>query len=455
MVKDPPPSTKDKDNTLFEKLNAELEPRRQKWIEEFRPTFGPPPPGLPPLREVNHSIPLINPDARYSSRTPKCSAALFPLLREKTHRYLKAGWWKLAHGRNALPLLAIPKAGPELKLRTVVDARERNANTIIDSTPLPNQDLIREAVASHKYVSVIDMSDAYEQMRVVPEDVGKTLFSEPLGTFVSNTLQQGDCNGPSSWQRLMTHVFREQIGVTVWVYIDDIYVFTNTIQEHEVALAYVLKCLKDNKLYISPKKFRPYALRFNCLGHYRDEYGLQASSDKLALIRNWPTPASYHDVQRFLGLVEYISRFLPNVSAYTTPLSGMCSNGLPFVWRNIHDKCFEMVKTIASKNLSLKPIDRTSPNPVWVVCDACPSGCGAYYGQGEDWRTMAPAGFMSKKFTDAQRSYFMYEHEMLGVIEALRKWDDTLLGLRSIWIVTDHEALKTFMLKAHAGPRQI
>src|SRR5271169_5503457 len=68
---------------------------------------------------------------------------------------------------------------------------------------------------------------------------------------------------------------------------------------------------------------------------------------------------------------------------------------------------------------------------------------------------MAPAGFMSKKFTDAQRSYFTYEHETLGVIEALKKWDDTLLGLKEIRIVTDHEALRTFMLKAHAGPRQI
>jgi hypothetical protein len=247
---------------------------------------------------------------------------LFPLLREKTERYVQAGWWKPAHGKNAIPLLAIPKVSAELKLRTVVDARERNANTVIDSTPLPNQDLIREAVASHKYVSIIDMSDAFEQLRVVPEDVPKTLFSSPLGTFVSNTLQQGDCNGPSSWQRLMTFVFRERIGVEVWVYLDDIYVFTDTIERHEDALEYVLKCLMDELLYISPKKLRPYAIRFNCLGHYRDENGLHASADKLELIRKWPTPSSYHDVQRFLGLVEYISRFLPNVSAYTTLLSG-------------------------------------------------------------------------------------------------------------------------------------
>ena len=180
--------------------------------------------------------------------------------------------------RNAIPLLSIPKAGAELRLCTVVDAQERNANTIIDSTPLPNQDLIREAVASHKYVSVINMSDAYEQMRIEPEDVPRMLFSSPFGTFVSNNLQQGDCNGPSSWQRLMTYMFREWIVVQVWVYIDDIYVFTNTIPDHENALEYVLKCLIDDKLYISPKKLRLYTICFNCLGHYRDEYGLQAST---------------------------------------------------------------------------------------------------------------------------------------------------------------------------------
>jgi hypothetical protein len=108
-----------------------------------------------------------------------------------------------------------------------------------------------------------------------------------------------------------------------------------------------------------------------------------------------------------------------------------------------------------SKKLALCPIDQTSSDPVWVVCDACPSGCGAYYGQGEDWKTMKPAGFMSKKFTDMQRSYFTYEHKTLGAIEALKKWDNKLLGLTEIRIITDHEALKIFMLKAHSGLHQI
>jgi len=89
-----------------------------------------------------------------------------------------------------------------------------------------------------------------------------------------------DCNGPSSWQRFMTYVFRERIGVEVWVYLDDIYIFSKTLEQHENALGYVYDCLYKEQLYISPNKFKPYAIRFNCLGHYRDERGLTASTDE-------------------------------------------------------------------------------------------------------------------------------------------------------------------------------
>ena len=102
----------------------------------------------------------------------------------------------------------------------------------------------------------------------------------------------------------MTYAFCEHVGVEVWVYLDDIYIFTDTIPEHENALQYVFDCLKRECLYIGPHKFKPYTIRFKCLGHYRDEYGLQASADKLDIIRNWPMPASYHEVQRFLHSVE-------------------------------------------------------------------------------------------------------------------------------------------------------
>jgi hypothetical protein len=75
--------------------------------------------------------------------------------------------------------------------------------------------------------------------------------------YVSNVLQQGDRNGPLSWQRLMTFVFRERIGIEVWVYLDDIYIFSNNIDKHEEVLEYIFDCLYRECLYISANKFKP------------------------------------------------------------------------------------------------------------------------------------------------------------------------------------------------------
>jgi hypothetical protein len=89
-------------------------------------------------------------------------------------------------------------------LRTVVDARERNANTVKDLTPFPDQDTIKNSCAQAKFRTKLDMSDAYEQIRVAPEDVWKTAFATVVGTLLSNVMQMGDCNGPSTFQRLMS-----------------------------------------------------------------------------------------------------------------------------------------------------------------------------------------------------------------------------------------------------------
>ena len=93
-------------------------------------------------------------------------------------------------------------------LRTVVDLRLRNDNTVKDVTPFPDQDNIRDDVARAKYRTKLDMSDAYEQIRVAAEDVHKTAFATIAGTYVSNTMQIGDCNAPSTFQRLMTVIFQ-------------------------------------------------------------------------------------------------------------------------------------------------------------------------------------------------------------------------------------------------------
>ena len=423
---------------------------RQRILSENAILFGPRPPGLPPSWVVDHTIPLLDEQKRYHYYLSKCPDALRPQLLEKINTYLTNGWWETCTTDQAAPLLCIPKKNGDL--RAVCNLRQRNENTVKDVTPFPDQDQIRNDCARAAEVSKIDMTNAYEQVLIRDGDVWKTAFSTIYGTYVSHVMQQGDCNAPSTFQRLMTAIFREYIGIFVHVYLDDLFVFSDSISDHEVHLTIVFGKLRDNLFFLSIPKCLLFAVRVDCLGHLIDERGLHADADKMTRVRHWPVPVNYHDVQRFLGLVQYLAHFMPNLAAFTGPLSSITRNGRTFEWRPLHQKCFDEIKALACKTPILRPIDPRNSEPVWVITDASTSGVGAVYGQGPEWDHCWPAGFMSKKFTPAQHSYFTFEAEALGVLEALLKWEDKLLG-RHFKIVTDHRALVFINDKRKLAPR--
>ena len=449
------PKTKEKGTDKAPRPKKEekddLDNLREGWHDKYKDILQGVPEEIPPLRMVNHEINLIDPDKRYTHYLPRCPVTVRKEFQEKLNRYVNAEWWVPATGTQAPPLMCIPKK--DGRLRTVIDARQRNDNMVKDLTPLPDQEIIREDVARARFRSKIDLADAYEQVRVEPKDVPKTLFATIMGTYHSNVVQQGDCNALATFQRLMTAIFRDLIGKFLHVYLDDIFIFSNSVEEHETHLGIVFERLRKHHLYLKWKKCQLYAKEMECLGHIINNEGIHTDADKLDHIRKWRVPRNYNEVQRFIGLVNYVSNFLPNVTTYTGPLMSITKNGAPFFWRPIHDKCFEMIKTICCKTPVMKPINYESGEPIWVICDASKTGVGAMYGQGKDWTTCRPAGFMSRKFTGAQQQYAVHEMETLAILEALAKWEDKLIGKR-IHVITDHKALEFFKTQARLSNRQ-
>lgn len=424
---------------------------RAKWLEAYQDILGGVPERLPPMREINHRIELIDEAKQYHYHLPRCPDALKPALMEKVERYVRAGWWVHKTVPQAAPILCLVKR--DNGLRTVFDCRKQNDNTVKDVSPFPDQDLIRLDVARAPLRSKIDLSDAYEQIRIVPEDMWKTAFATVYGTMLSNVLQQGDCNGPATFQRLMTHIFRSHLGIFVHVYLDDIFVFSYTIEEHERHLKIVFDLLRAHELFLKASKCDLFSEKMDCLGHLIDDRGLHADADKMARVREWHVPRNYNEVQKFLRLVQYLAHFMPDVSSYTGPLAAITRNGRAFEWRPLHQRCFDSIKYMACKAPILRPIDPQIGENIFVICDASSSGTGAMYGQGVDWQKCRPASFMSCKFTSAQHAYRVFELETLAILEALMCWEDKLLG-RRICIVTDHEALKFFKTQEKLSSRQ-
>ena len=116
-------------------------------------------------------------------------------------------------------------------MRTVFDKREQNTNTHKLASPLPDIEEILREVSRHKYRSLIDGKDAYEQIHIIPEHISRMIFTMPNGTMESLVMQQGNCNAGATYQTLMNHIFALYLGVFVYVYLDDI-IISDSIEEH-------------------------------------------------------------------------------------------------------------------------------------------------------------------------------------------------------------------------------
>ena len=181
--------------------------------------------------------------------------------------------------KQATPMLCIPKKNGTL--RTIFDLRQQNNNTWKDVTPFLEQDVIRHDVARAQFRSKLDMTEAYEQTRIKPEDVRKTTFSTIFGTFQSRVIQMGDCNAPSTFQQLMTTTFRDYIEKFIHIYLDDIFIFSSSLEEHIEHIILALLQLREAHFFLSKSKVDLFSNNVDCLGHVINDKGIHAESDKM------------------------------------------------------------------------------------------------------------------------------------------------------------------------------
>ena len=111
----------------------------------------------------------------------------------------------------------------------------------------------------------------------------------------------------------MNSIFCEYIRIFLHAYLDDLFVYSNLVQE-------VLKKLKEHELYLKEEKCQLFMTKVNCLGHMIDEKGLHVDADKMAKICDWNRLHNFKAIQSFLGLVQYLAHFLPDITSYTGPL---------------------------------------------------------------------------------------------------------------------------------------
>ena len=216
-----------------------------------------------------------------------------------------------------------------------------------DNFPLPRiEDL--DLLGQSKYFSTIDLASGFWQIQMHPASQEKTAFITPQGLFEFRVMPFGLKNAPVVFQRLMQQVIsclNPEYGPDfVSVYIDDILVFSRSLEDHLLHLRKVFERVTEVGLKLKPSKCKFVQKELEYLGHVVSRDGLKTNPRLVEAVREFPTPKSVQETRRFLGLSSYYRRFIPNFAKIAQPLHDLTRKDVPLLWSADCDSAFGDLK---------------------------------------------------------------------------------------------------------------
>ena len=408
-----------------------IPPAFASLIKEYADVFTPIPPGLPPERGIGHVIPLeegSKPAYRGMYRLSplelnECCTQVRELLEKKLIEPSTSPW--------SAPILFVSK--PDGGLRMCLDYRMLNSMTIKNKAPLPRVDDLFDKLGGCKYFSSLDLQSGYYQIRIPDSDVHKTAFNSPIGHFQWRVLTFGLTNAPATFQAEMNKIFSKQLNKFVLVYLDDILIYSKTLDEHLKHMRIALQVLREAKLFAKLSKCEFCLPEVAFLGHLVGRDGIKVDPKKIKAVMDYPRPRTVTEVRAFLGLCNYFRKFVRGYSHVAHPLIDLTTKDKTLsTWSAVHDSSFAQLKKALTEAPVLQIADFSKP--FTIVSDASIIGTGAVLLQDN-----MPIAYCSAKLTKAERNYFTTEQELLGVIHALTEFRCYVEGGKHpVTIVTDH-----------------
>jgi hypothetical protein len=339
-------------------------------------------------------------------------------------------------------------------LRPVQDYRKLNSGTIKNEYPLPLIPELIDKLKGAKVFSKMDLRSGYNNVRIKEGDEWKAAFKTNQGLFEPLVMFFGLTNSPATFQAMMNNLLRDLIDAgKVVVYMDDILVFTATLEEHRAIVKEVLKRLKESDLFLKPEKCKFEVDSVDFLGLIVSHNQLRMDPVKIAGIREWPTPRRVKEVQSFLGFGNFYRRFIKDFSKIAKPLFTLTKKDQKWDWTTEAQSAFETLKTAFTSSPVL--IMPNPDKPYRVEVDASEYATGGILQQLGDDGLWHPCAFVSKGLDETQRNYDIHDKELLAIIRALEDWRHYLEGAKhTVEIFTDHKNLEYFTKSQKLSRRQ-
>lgn len=321
-------------------------------------------------------------------------------------------------------------------LRICLDPRDLNLAIKREHFQLPTIDQITSKLSGAKFFSKLDANSGFWQICLDEESSKLCTFATPYGRYCFLRLPYGIKSAPEVFHKRFREIFNLE-GVEL--YIDDIIIWGRSQVEHDERLKEVFRVAKLNNITFNKEKCKFGMSEITFMGHKITKNGFFPDESKILAIKNMPTPKTKKEVQRFLGMITYVGRFIPNLSNLNSPLRELTKNDVIFEWTDRHMESFINLKNILTEKPVLQYYD--IDKPVVISVDASKNGVGAVLLQNS-----LPCAYASRALTEVQQRYAQIEKELYAIVFGCEKFFEYVYG-REFVVETDHKPLVSIFKK--------
>ena len=312
--------------------------------------------------------------------------------------------------------------------------RERHVTPTID-------DMILDLNGS-KVFSKLDLNAGYHQLELHPDSRNITTFSTHVGLRRYKRLNFGISSAAEVFQNTLSTALEGLQGVRNIS--DDIIVFGQNREEHDKNLSKVFKRLAEKNLTLNKEKCEFNKTQIEFYGYVFSSEGISADPRKVEAIKESDVPANASEVRSFLGMTNYVGRFIKNYSTITAPLRELTKQNVKFEWNSDRQKAFDLLKRELTSDKVMSYFDPTKETT--MIVDASPVGLGALLTQ--EGRVIS---YGSRALNDVETRYSQTEREALAVIWGCEHFHLYLFG-QEFTIISDHKPLETIFNNPNSKP---
>ena len=344
---------------------------------------------------------------------------------------LAKGWIQHSTSPARAPILFVPKKDGGLRL--YIDYKGLNKVMVKNRHPLPLISKTLDCLTGAKVFTKLDLKDAYHCIWIRKGDEWKTAFCTRYGHFEYLVMPFRLTNAPTAFQTYINKSLTGLINKFCVVYLDDILIYLDAQPEHLDHVKQVLERLRRFGLYASLKKCDFFTTEVEFLGFMVSTNGVAMDQRRVATIQEWPKPKSYHEVQVFLGFVNFYQRFIHHYSQIAGLLTGLLKGSQkrvksgPFEWPKDADQAFRRLTDAFSQAPLLTHFDPQLS--IRIETDASEYAlAGILTKLQEDNKQWHPVAFHSQKMIPAERNYETHDQELLAIVTAFKQWRHYLEG---------------------------